>query len=232
LFVDDEVPAGAVDGVNAVFILTKVPSPVGSLELYRNGLQLRRGTDYSLSGFTVTFFAGSIPGTGDLLMARYRYADASNPLSSLASPQVVCSSVGSATSTTALNSLGSCTIPAGLLGTGDRIEIRFHYDHTGTATTFTGEVRWGATVLISRSGATGDGALRGAANIGVYSGGQSWDVQSWGALAVQALGAGSAAENTATSVTISLNGSLGAATADSLVLRNFTVIRHPAQANP
>jgi hypothetical protein len=232
LFVDDEVPAGTVDGVNAVFTLTRVPSPVGSLELYRNGLQLRRGTDYSVAGFTVTFFVGSIPGTGDLLMARYRYADASNPLSTLASPQVVCSSVGSANSTTTLNSLGTCTLPAGLLGTGDRIEVQFHFDHTGTATAFTGEVRWGGTTLLSRSGASGDGALRGRATVGVYSGGQSWDVQSWSTIAAQTAQAGSSAENTAASVTISLYGAMAGATADSVVLRNFSVVRYPAQTNP
>ena len=44
----------------------------------------------------------STPQTGDQLNANYRYADPSNPLSSLAATQVVCSGVGSTTSSAAI----------------------------------------------------------------------------------------------------------------------------------
>jgi hypothetical protein len=47
-----------------------------------------------------------------------------------------------------------------------------------------------------------------------------------------AVNAGSSGENTAQALRVSLLGQMAVATADSVFLRNFTVIRHPAQANP
>lgn len=70
--VDGETPAGAINGVNAVFTLNYAPSPVDSLRLYRNGILLKAGVDYALSGNTVTFLAGALPETGDVLQASYR----------------------------------------------------------------------------------------------------------------------------------------------------------------
>lgn len=54
-FADNEVPAGTLDGVNAVFTLANTPSPPSSLRIVFNGVQLNQGTDYSLSGKTITF---------------------------------------------------------------------------------------------------------------------------------------------------------------------------------
>ena len=161
-FADAEIPAGAVNGSNTVFTLASAPSPAGSLELYRNGLLMRQGADYQISGNTITFFLASVPQSGDLLVASYRFANPNDPLSSLASPQVVCSSTGSSTSGTALVELGSCTIAAGLLGAGDRLEVQFQYGHTGTATGFTGAVLMGSTTVASRSGG-GDRGFAGRA---------------------------------------------------------------------
>jgi hypothetical protein len=44
--------------------------------------------------------------------------------------------------------------------------------------------------------------------------------------------AGASGENTGQALRISLLGQMAGATADSVFLRNFTVIRYPAQANP
>lgn len=73
LFSDAEVPGGTLDGSNVTFILSASPSPAGSLILARNGVIQKRGEDYLLSGSTVTFQSLSIPQTGDLLQAWYRY---------------------------------------------------------------------------------------------------------------------------------------------------------------
>src|SRR5205814_7551199 len=135
--------------------------PASSLSLYRNGLFQRQGVDYQISGATITFFLISIPIAGDLLVANYRFADPGNLLSSLASPQVVCSGTGLSTSGTPLVELGSCTIAASLMGAGDRIEVQFQYGHTGTATGFTGTVLIGGTTVASRSGATNEVMLAG-----------------------------------------------------------------------
>lgn len=70
-FVDSEVPTGTVNGVNAAFTLANTPTS-GSLHLYKNGLRQKVTTDYTLSGTTVTFVAGNLPQTGDLLLADYR----------------------------------------------------------------------------------------------------------------------------------------------------------------
>ena len=76
-FVDGEHPAGAINGVNTAFKLTGEPSPALSLSLFRNGVLLRNGTDYTLSGASVLFAPGSAPSTGDRLDAWYRLASTS-----------------------------------------------------------------------------------------------------------------------------------------------------------
>lgn len=71
-FFDGEVPQGAINGTNAAFSLTNAPNPVVSLSLFRNGVLQKAGIDFSLSGSTITFFAASIPQSGDLVQASYR----------------------------------------------------------------------------------------------------------------------------------------------------------------
>lgn len=50
----EETPSGTVNGSNTVFTLTFTPSG-SSLAMFINGLMLRKTTDYSVSGVTVTF---------------------------------------------------------------------------------------------------------------------------------------------------------------------------------
>jgi hypothetical protein len=71
-FVDGDIPTGNENGSNLVFTLSQSPTPGLSLALYRNGIALRQGVDYSLSGSTVTFIAAATPQSGDLLTAFYR----------------------------------------------------------------------------------------------------------------------------------------------------------------
>jgi outer membrane murein-binding lipoprotein Lpp len=71
-FVDFELPVGSMDGSNPVFVLNAAPTPPSSLVLYRNGIKLSPGFDYSLSGNTILFATGAVPQAGDLLTARYR----------------------------------------------------------------------------------------------------------------------------------------------------------------
>lgn len=231
-FADGEVPGGTINGSNTVFTLTRVPAPASSLQLYRNGLRMRANVDFQLSGSTVTFFVASTPQAGDQLVANYRYADPTNPLGSLAAAQVVCSAVGGSTSSTITTQLGSCTVPAGLLGSGDRLEIRYMFGHTGSATGFTSEVRVGGTTVVSRTSGGTDSLFTGETGFGLYSGAQAWSTQSWGTGLSFAVGAGSSAENTAQALTVTFRGQMAASTSDTLALRNFTVIRYPAQTNP
>ena len=73
-FVDDETPAGPINGSNAVFTLAQTPAAATDLALYLNGLLQELGTDYTLSGTTITFASDEKPQTGDELLAFYRIA--------------------------------------------------------------------------------------------------------------------------------------------------------------
>jgi hypothetical protein len=231
-FADNETPAGTVNSSNLNFTLTNTPSPASSLLLYRNGLKLAAGVDYTLSGNAITFFVASTPQTGDQLTAIYRYADPSNPLGTLAASQVVCSGVGATTASASITNLGTCTIPAGVLGSGDHIEIRFQMTHSGTTTGFSGEVRIGSTTVIARSVAAGEDRLNGKVDFSLYGTNQTWDSQTWGSTTNLALVGGSSGEDTSQAVTVQFRGQMLSAGADSVSLRNFTVLRYPAQTNP
>jgi len=231
-FSDGEVPSGAVNGSNTSFTLAFAPSPAASLDLFRNGLLMEQGTDYNLSGNSISFVLASTPQTGDLLLANYRYANPSNPLGSLTSPQVICSSVGTTSVGSALTQLGSCTIPAGLLGVGDRVEVQFQYSHSGTSTGFTGNILWAGATILSRTCVAAETAFVGKLGFGVMSGGQSWDAQSWGNTLSPANSAGSAGANISANLTISLQGQMAGSGSDTVTLGNFTVVRYPAQTNP
>jgi hypothetical protein len=73
-FVDGETPTGAVNGVNATFTLAQTPSPTTSLAVYRNGLRVKSVSNYTATGNSVTFVAGSVPQTGDIIQCSYRIA--------------------------------------------------------------------------------------------------------------------------------------------------------------
>jgi len=74
-FHSDEVPSGAVDGVNDTFTLLHNPDPAASLKVWVNGVLYTRGTHYVLNvgSNVIIFFPSFIPQTGDLLFASYRY---------------------------------------------------------------------------------------------------------------------------------------------------------------
>lgn len=231
VFVDNETPAGTIDGVNTTFTLAFGPSPASSLQIVRNGLQLTQGVDYALSTRTITFFLGSAPVPGDILSASYRYgANLSDP--SIGYGQVLCSSSGTTTGSASEQLLGTCSLPANFLGSGDRLEIRFQFGHSGAASSFTCEVRFGATSTVLRTAGTADSAFVGRVEIGIGQMGQTWDAQSWGAQLAQAAGAGSSAEDMTQLITVQFLGNVSGASGDTVSLKNFAVIRYPAQSNP
>jgi hypothetical protein len=231
-FADAEIPAGTINSSNTSFVLAHAPDPAGSLMLFRNGLRMKPAVDYSLSGSTITFFVAATPQTGDQLVANYRYSDPGNPLGTLTGSQVVCSGVGGVTSAATITQLASCTIPAAVLGSGDRLEFRFQLAHTGSASGFTGEVRVGSTTVINRTAASSETRLTGETDFSIFGTDQLWDSQSWGTSLALAVTTGSATEDTSQAVTVSFRGHLSSASADTIALRNFTVIRYPAQSNP
>jgi hypothetical protein len=74
-FVDQDTPTGVINGVNGTFTLSMTPSPSTSLAVYRNGLRLSSGLDYTLSGATITFTTGQVPQTSDTLICSYRVSN-------------------------------------------------------------------------------------------------------------------------------------------------------------
>jgi hypothetical protein len=71
-FIDAEIPAGTIDGINATFTLANTPNPSTSVELFRNGLLMRQPGDFSVTGDTIVFVPGAIPQLSDMLVASYR----------------------------------------------------------------------------------------------------------------------------------------------------------------
>jgi hypothetical protein len=70
----DEVPTGTINGTNGVFTLTQDPNPDLSLKVWVDGVLLKQGSHYSLSGTTITFINPYQPPTGSTIFASYRYS--------------------------------------------------------------------------------------------------------------------------------------------------------------
>jgi hypothetical protein len=64
-----EIPSGTVNGINVTFTLSDTPKTDSALKLYQDGLMLRQGTDYTVSGVTITMTTA--PELGQELYANY-----------------------------------------------------------------------------------------------------------------------------------------------------------------
>jgi hypothetical protein len=51
---EQETPTGAVNGLNVTFTLAFTPLENEAVKVYLDGLLLRQGTDYTISGSTIT----------------------------------------------------------------------------------------------------------------------------------------------------------------------------------
>jgi hypothetical protein len=211
-FIDGEIPGGIVDGANVAFTLANTPDPATSLALYRNGNLEKPGFDYTLIGAALTFVAGAIPQPADTLLASYRTAGAgglASPQSTFPSAQVICSSLGSLTNATVFVSLGTCTIPQGVLQAGDRLEIRFDLAHQGTSVGFEFEVLWGTTVAVDRIADASNEMIAGRGEAAIYSGGTQLRAESWGTTLAFAAGVINATDSTNAELTINFEGKNG-----------------------
>lgn len=66
-----EVPSGTVDNSNVTFTLANTPTSNASVKLFQDGLILIQGTDYTISGVTITMTVA--PNFGQTLYAAYTY---------------------------------------------------------------------------------------------------------------------------------------------------------------
>ena len=203
------------------------PNPAASVGLYRNGMLQKAGPDYSLSGNTITFVPAAVPQAGDTLLASYRTAGGSSSSGQLyPNPQVLCSGLGASTTSATMGSVGTCTIPSGFLGAGDRIEIRFDVEHQGSAGGYSFEARWGATTLVHRDAAAGDTLATGRADLALKATGAQVSHLTWGTSLAFTAGVGTAGDDYFGSpITIDLRAL--AAPGDTVTLRSYTVTRFP-----
>ncbi len=223
-FIDSEALSGIVDGSNTTFLVSTPPSPASSVSVYRNGLLQKAGQDYTLSGQSVSFVSDDTPQPGDTLLASYRVAGGGT--GTITTPQVLCAGNGGSTVATALQSIGTCMIPAGILATGDRVEVRLDFEHQGAASGFTIALNWGASTVFTRDGAASDTRVAVKADAGLHSSGAQWSFQSWGSTLVFNAGVGTAADDFMAGLTLDIQGKLAAA-GDTLLLRSYSVVRVP-----
>jgi hypothetical protein len=230
-FVDGDLPTGIVDGNNATFALTAVPAPSTSLSFYRNGMLQKPSLDYTATGNSVQFLTGATPQPGDTLLASYRTSASAGAVvgsfSGFSTTQVLCSGMGASGSAPSLTSLGTCSIPAGLLSQGDRLEVRFDYAHSGTAGGFSIEVHWGGTTIVHRDALLTEALLAGRADAGILASSAQLSSETWGGSTLPfSVTAVTAADAFANGITVDFRG-LTANGADTLTLTNFTVVRVP-----
>jgi hypothetical protein len=122
--------------------------------------------------------------------------------------------------------LGACDVPASQLNPGDRIEVRFTFAHTGTASGFDLQVNWGVTAILARHGSAQDTAVAGIADAAITASGAQLTVQSWGTVLpfLPAI-----LNSTAQfGVRVALLAAVSTPGNDSVGLTNFTVLRYPA----
>jgi hypothetical protein len=223
-FVDGDPLGGTADGTNPTFSVSHAPTPAASLDIYRNGLLLRGGLDYTAAGNIITFLTGAIPKEGDILVASYRLTGTAPGRS----PEILCSSVGTASGTTTAASLGTCTIAANSLHPGERVELFADFTHEGTAQGFSVSAIWGGATLTGRTATSSETNITIRASLGVYTTNTVYGVQSWGVASASAQGAGSLAVTYTTPLTIDFQAALATMGTDTVTLRNYTVIRYPA----
>jgi hypothetical protein len=173
----------------------------------------------------------ALAGTAGTPSGTNRYVtDSDSRLAGSYAPQVLCSRTGSSTSSTTSTSLGSCTVAAGTLAVGDRVEVLFSFSHEGSAQAITFELLWGVTNAVSRTTASAETRIAGRADFGVYdAAGTQLDVLSWGSLLTLSPMTGSAPDSISSSIVIDLRARFANSTTDTVTLRNLTVIRYPAR---
>lgn len=138
---------------------------------------------------------------------------------------MLCSGTGGSVNTTSLGSLGSCTIPSGLLTSGDHVEIKFELAHQGTSGGFSFQVLWGGTTILQRT-AAGDAQVSGHADAGLDATGVQVSTLSWGTVQPLSATVGSATDAYANGLVIQFEGAMGVA-GEPLTLPNYAVVRLP-----
>lgn len=147
-------------------------------------------------------------------------------------PQVLCSSTGGSTSAATSTSLSTCFVPSFFFDAGDRIEVIVNYEHTGSSSGFLTELRFGSSNLFTRTFTAATSLVSLRATGGLFGTGTAWGISSFtNSGALEALATNTLGVPTSSFV-IDFRAQLSSASTDSVILRNFSVVRYPAQSNP
>ncbi|MBY0505250.1 MAG: hypothetical protein K2X03_15155 [Bryobacteraceae bacterium] len=150
-----------------------------------------------------------------------------------ATPQIVCSTTGTANGTTAFVDLGTCTLPTGLFTAGDRLQIEATYMHSGGTAASELDVLMGTVTLAGRAIPAADDVVTLEISVGFGT-----DTAAWSARTV---GVNSGPRYTVGQSPFVSGGSLGqlrlrarelTSGTDTVRLLNYTVRRLPQQINP
>jgi hypothetical protein len=152
-------------------------------------------------------------------------------------PQVLCSVGGGATSSITNVVIGSCSIPPTFFDSGDRIEISLNFEHSGSASAFITEIFVGSTSVFSRQFASTDSFAFVKSSGGYYPTGVAFGTHSFGTASSSGGSplAGLSSNMTlapTTATQITFRARLANGSSDVILLRNYTVVRFPAQFNP
>jgi len=228
--VDGEVPQGDISGINPIFTLAGIPTPPESLQLFRNGILLRAGTDYAALGTVIHFMPNALPQPGDQLTAYYRtFQTTGSPATGAGLlPQVLCSKAGGTTQSDSFSILGSCTLGGGLLFPGDRLEIHFDYALSGASPgPFDIEAVWADTPIYSRSFAGGDATASGSIRISIGTTQKQFSAQSYGAASPIHHLTGTVSVPVS-AFQLVFRGKLASPGNRAVTLTNFAVVRYPS----
>ena len=144
--------------------------------------------------------------------------------------QVVCSSPGALTTSSAFTELGTCALPAGYLIAGDRLLIEANFLHTGSTSAAEIDVRAGSVTLAGRTIQTGDDVLAMTLSVGFGTNAASFLAQTFSLAPLSTFSQVSFTPGTFGS--LQFRARLITLGTDSVRLINFTVRRIPQQSNP
>ena len=91
------------------------------------------------------------------------------------------------------------------------------------------EVLWGGTSVVDRISPALEPMVAGKAESAVWSGGAQLRAETWGSTLTYAAGVANATDSIVPPLTIDFRAKMLQATSKTVTLRNFTVVRYPAQ---
>jgi hypothetical protein len=85
---------------------------------------------------------------------------------------------------------------------------------------------------MSRTATAAETMISGRTEAALHASGAQWSTTNWGTVSTFGASTGNAPEDYTGAVTIRLAGQMSATSSDQVALKNFTVVRYPAQSNP